>query len=241
MGSMKPNLLIDADDTLWETEIFYKQCFADLADLLATQGFEVQEALHTVEQVERERVPQFGYAPTEFCRSLVIAYQRLCQRYARPVDDQISQQVWQIGQTVVDFPIILLDGVAETLAQLDGRYRLLLLTKGDPDVQRSKLARSGLEVFFEAVHVVPEKDVAVFQELVAHHQLEPEQTWMVGNSPRSDINPALAAGLGAIYIPHDHTWDMEREEILDSERVIVLERFTQLAALPLDGSIEPIQ
>ncbi len=233
---MKPTLLVDADDTLWETEIHYKQCFADLAGLMATQGFEVQEALHTIEQVERERVPQFGYAPVEFCRSLVIAYQRLCQRHARSVDEQVSQQVWQIGQRVVDFPITLLDGVAETLAQLGGRYRLLLLTKGDPDVQRGKLARSGLAGFFEAVHVVAEKDVAVFRELAAHHRLEPERTWMVGNSPRSDINPALAAGLGAIYIPHDHTWDMEREELLDSERVIVLQRFAELAELPLDGN-----
>lgn len=236
---MKATLIFDADDTLWETEIHYKRCFADLAELMVAQGFEAEEALHTADQVERERVPQVGYAPEEFCRSLVIAYQQLCLRHARPVDDEVSERVWQIGQTVVDFPIVLLDGVADTLARLGERYRLLLLTKGDQMVQRSKLARSGLESHFEAVHVVSEKNAEVFRDLLTRYELQPERTWMVGNSPRSDINPALAAGIGAVYIPHDHTWDLEREEIVDSERVIVVGGFAELATLFLDGREEP--
>jgi putative hydrolase of the HAD superfamily len=117
------------------------------------------------------------------------------------------------------------------LERLDGRYRLLLLTKGDPGVQEDKLARSGLGRFFEAVHVVAEKDADVFRDLVARHDLHPQRTWMVGNSPRSDINPAVEAGIGAVYVPHPNTWSLEVEGVVDSERVTILQEFGELTAL----------
>jgi putative hydrolase of the HAD superfamily len=136
---------------------------------------------------------------------------------------------------VVDYPILLLAGVADTLPQLHGRCRMLLLTKGAQQTQERKLARSGLGHFFEAVHVVPEKSDKVIRELVAYYRLSPEQTWVVGNSPRSDINPALEAGVRAVYIPHSSTWELEQEEIPHSERVIQLRSFRELAALFLEG------
>ena len=224
----RPTLIVDADDTLWETEIYFEQCIADFGELMATLGFDREEAERTVEEVERERVPQVGYAPEEFARSLVFAYQRLCERYNRPIEDEVSDGVWEIGRAMVEYPIVLLDGVAETLARLSGRFRLLLLTKGDREAQESKLARSGLGHLFDGVHVVPEKDAGVIRGLVAEYNLRPEQTWMVGNSPRSDINPALEAGIGAIHVPHSNTWHLEHEEIAEPEQVIVLNSFGEL-------------
>ena len=229
---MKPTLIIDADDTLWENEIYYEQCIAAFAKLMVAQGFAREEAERTLDAVERERVPLVGYAPQEFARNLVITYRRLCEHYDQQhVVDEVSDRVWEIGQGVTEHPIVLLGGVAETLARLCGRFRLLLLTKGDREAQESKLARSGLGHFFDRVHVVPEKDADVFRDLVAEYGLQPEQTWMVGNSPRSDINPALEAGIGAIHVPHLNTWDLEQEEIAYPERVIVLRRFGELSML----------
>jgi len=232
---MKPTLIVDADDTLWENNIYYEQCVAAFVELMVAQGFGQEEAERTVEAVERERVPQVGYAPEEFARGLVISYQRLCESHGRPIEDQVSDAVWEIGQAVVEYPIVLLEGVAETLARLSGRCHLLLLTKGDRDVQESKLARSGLGHLFDGVHIVPEKDADVVRGLAAKYGLRPEQTWMVGNSPRSDINPALEAGIGAIYVPHPNTWKLEHEEIAEPEGVIVLNRFVELAALFADS------
>jgi len=236
---MKPTLIVDADDTLWENEVFYEQCVAAFAELMAAQGFEREEAEHTASAVERERVPLVGYGPREFARNLVIAYRRLCGRYDRPVEDAVVDAVWEIGQVVIEPPIVLLDGVAETLARLRGRCRLLLLTKGDREVQEGKLARSGLGHLFDGVHVVPEKDAGVIRDLLARYRLRPERTWMIGNSPRSDVNPALEAGIGAVYVPHSNTWDLEQEEIADPERVIVISRFAELAALFLDAADGP--
>ena len=198
---------------------------------MAIHGFGREEVLRTLEAVERERVPVVGYAPEEFARSLVIAYQRLCAARQRPANDEIAGAAWQIGQRVIEYPIVLLDGVAETLAWLSRHCRLLLLTKGDRKAQESKLARSGLAPLFEAVHIVTEKNAQVLRELLARYGLQPHETWMVGNSPRSDVNPALEAEIGAIYIPHPHTWGFEVEEIAAPERVIVLQRFAELAAL----------
>jgi putative hydrolase of the HAD superfamily len=228
---VKVTLIIDADDTLWENNIYYEQCVAAFAELMVGQGFEQEKAEHTVEVVERERVPEVGYAPEEFARSLVIAYERLCEGRGRLADDEILDAVWKIGQAVVEYPIVLLEGVAETLARLSGHCRLHLLTKGDQQVQENKLARSGLGHLFEGVHVVPEKDAAVIRDLLVQYGLASEQTWMVGNSPRSDINPALEAGIGAIYVPHPNTWKLELADIAGMAQVITLKRFRELLVL----------
>jgi putative hydrolase of the HAD superfamily len=228
---MKPTLIIDADDTLWETEIYYEQAIAAFGELMVAQTFERREAAHVANAVEQERVPLVGYGPQEFARNLVIAYYRLCDRHGRSVEDDVVDAVWQVGQVVVEPPMVLLAGVQETLARLSGHCRLILLTKGDRAVQENKVARSGLGHLFEGVHVVPEKHAGVIRDLLAKYGLRPAHTWMVGNSPRSDINPALEAGVGAIYVPHPNTWTLEQEAIADPERVVVLERFEELTGL----------
>lgn len=228
---MKPTLIIDADDTLWETEIYYEQCIADFGELMGSLGFDRQEAERTVDEVEHERVPLVGYGPREFSHNLVLAYERLCERYGCPVDAEVAAAARQIGSVVLDPPMALLNGVAEALPQLGKRFRLILLTKGDREVQEGKLERSGLAHYFEGVHVVPEKDAGVLRGLMAEYGLQPERTWMVGNSPRSDINPALEVGICAVHIPHTNTWSFEQQEVTDPERVVVLDSFGELVTL----------
>jgi putative hydrolase of the HAD superfamily len=228
---MRPTLIIDADDTLWESEIYYRECIASFAELMVACGFDREEAVHTADTVDRERVSLEGYGPQVFARNLVVAYERLCERHGRLVEDRVLDSVRAIGRALMEHPIVLLGGVEETLAQLAGRCRLFLLTKGDTEMQKSTLARSGLGHFFEGVHVVQEKDADVIRGLVAQYGLRREQTWMVGNSPRSDINPALEAGVGAVYIPHADTWELEMVEIVASERLVVLKQFGELGTL----------
>ena len=163
---MRPTLIIDADDTLWETEIFYEQCIASFGEMMAMHGHDREEAERTVDEVERERVPLVGYGPNEFAVNLAIAYERLCARYGKAVQQELSDAVFDLGQLVVEPPMILLDGVAEALPWLDERFQLILLTKGEQHVQTTKLARSGLEPHFDGVHVVREKDTTVFQQLI---------------------------------------------------------------------------
>jgi putative hydrolase of the HAD superfamily len=107
----------------------------------------------------------------------------------------------------------------------------MLLTKGHPEEQRLKIERSGLEPFFNATAVVHEKTEETYRAIVQERQLDPARTWMIGNSPRSDINPALAAGLNAVFIPHEHTWGLEKEKIVHAGgRLLTLRAFGELRA-----------
>jgi putative hydrolase of the HAD superfamily len=126
--------------------------------------------------------------------------------------------------------LTLIAGVEETLTALGLRHTLVLLTKGHAEEQRLKIERSGLEHRFSRAVVVPEKDVTVYRDLVADLGSDPTRTWMVGNSPRSDVNPALAAGINGVFVPHSETWRLEVEELVAAGpgRLLVLERFSDL-------------
>jgi putative hydrolase of the HAD superfamily len=125
-------------------------------------------------------------------------------------------------------PIVLFPQVGKTLAVLQAKNRLILVTKGDRLLQERKLELSGLGAFFERVYVLVEKDASRYRELVQNEGLDPTLTWMIGNSPKSDINPAIEAGLHAIYIPYDHTWSAECVDVVRSSRVVTLQRFADL-------------
>jgi putative hydrolase of the HAD superfamily len=119
--------------------------------------------------------------------------------------------------------------VEETLAELRTRHRLTLFTKGHPDEQRMKIDRSGLAGRFHHTAIVKEKDAGAYRKLAADFRMEPRSTWMIGNSPKSDVNSALEAGLNAVFIPHAHTWTLERQAVPEpGERLLVLDRFADL-------------
>ncbi|MGD1997265.1 MAG: HAD family hydrolase [Anaerolineae bacterium] len=226
-----PTLILDADDTLWENNVFYEEATDTFIELMVQEGFDHTEARQTLTHVEHDRIPTVGYSPHEFVRSLAIAYHRLCKRHKREAHPQVESRVSAIGQQVVEYPITLLEGVAETLPSLRQHCQLILLTKGDHQTQHSKVERSGLAPYFETIHVVAEKGADVLQDLMARHDLDRARTWMVGNSPRSDINPALEVGIGAIYIPYAKPWDYEQVPIADPDRVVTLRSFSDLADL----------
>lgn len=227
----KLTLILDADDTLWETNVYYEEVHQAFAGCMEREGFTREKSQDAVRRVEHERVPQVGYAPHEFVRSIVLSYHLLCEEHGREPDPAVTDEVEAIAQHVIEFPIELFDGVEKALPILQKRCRLLLLTKGEREAQWSKLDRSGLASYFESIHIVPEKGVEVLRQLIAHHDLDPSRTWVVGDSPRSDINPAIEAGLGAVHIPYSIPWDFEEVSIREPERVIQLERFSELLDL----------
>jgi putative hydrolase of the HAD superfamily len=203
---MPYHLLIDADDTLWENNIYFEQAIHAFISFLNHSQLTPAEVRAVLDDVER----LMGYGSANFTRSLVETYQRLAEKELR--DEDVSQ-VRQFGEQVRTHPLQLLEGVKETLDYLAPRHDLVLLTKGDLEEQKLKVERSGIEQYFGQVVIVPEKDVAAYYRIIADLRIDPKQTWMIGNAPRSDINPALAAGLNAVYIPHPHTWRLEHEEV----------------------------
>jgi putative hydrolase of the HAD superfamily len=123
----------------------------------------------------------------------------------------------------------VIEGVEETLAYLAERHDLTLFTKGHPDEQKLKVDRSGLGRYFGHTAIVKEKDARSYSALIQERSLDPERAWMIGNSPKSDINPALEVGINAVFVPHPHTWSLEHEEVREGRgRLLRLERFAQL-------------
>jgi putative hydrolase of the HAD superfamily len=203
-------LLIDADDTLWENNIYFERAITSFISYLDHRVHTPEEVRGHLNRVEHATVLSHGYGLHSFRRSLVTCFEQLTDI---PLTEEKHRRIESFAQSIADQEIELLPDVATTLADLATRHRLIMVTKGDPDEQTSKLQRSGLRTHFTAVEVLPEKHHEAYRFLVAHHGCDACDTWMIGNSPRSDINPALAAGLHAIFIPHDFTWVLEHEVV----------------------------
>ncbi|HWG22145.1 MAG TPA: HAD family hydrolase [Terracidiphilus sp.] len=221
-------LLIDADDTLWENNIYFERAIAAFTSYLNHQTYAPAQVREALNAVERETILAHGYGLTSFTRSLVTCFERLS---AEPLTADKRDRIHALAAAITDQEIELLPGVAETLANLAARHRLILMTKGNHAEQADKFARSGLASFFSAVEIVEEKDPPTYAVVVARHELKPHTTWMIGNSPKSDINPALAAGLHAVHLFHKDTWVLEHAELdapPEGQQLIELDAFAKL-------------
>jgi len=226
-------LLIDADDTLWENNVFYLRCESRFLDYIESRGCDRSRARELLRACEQEMIEPYGYGPNGFLAALELACERSLRQNGREVSPDLVAKARSLGEPALSPPMVLLPDVERTLAALRPSSQLVLFTKGDEDTQRAKISRSGLGSFFDAQYVVQEKSVRAYRRVGAELGLDPRHTWMVGNSPKSDINPAIAAGLSAIFIPHNHTWTAELQEIERPARVVTLQRFADL--LPLFG------
>jgi len=222
-------LLVDADDTLWENNIYFERTIAEFMRRLNHQQMTPGQVRLFLNQVERETILERGYGSHSFAHSLVKTFERLAQQ---PVTPEMHEFIWGFAHQVSNSPLELIEGVPETLDYLSQRsHHLILMTKGDFTEQSGKVERSGLKEYFAAVEIVAEKNAATYAGMVAKYELEPETTWMVGNSPKSDINPGLAAGINAVFVPHDNTWILEHEsvnEVPDGLRLLQVKKFAEL-------------
>lgn len=222
-------LLIDADDTLWENNVYFEEAIANFMRILDHKEMSHKEVREFLNEVERETILERGYGSHSFAHSLVKTFERLAQQ---PVTPELHEFVWGFAHRVSTCDLELIAGVPETLDYLSKQqHHLILLTKGNLTEQAGKVERSGLKEYFAAVEIVAEKHPETYREIVSKYSLETEATWMVGNSPRSDINPALAAGINAVFVPHDNTWVLEHESVnapMNGQRLLEIEHFGDL-------------
>jgi len=224
-------LLIDADDTLWENNVYFERAIAAFISYLDHKDYSAAEVRDALNKQEHETILAHGYGLTSFTRSLVATYERLSPA---PVTEHNIKRVRSFARSIAEQEIELLPGVAETLADLAARHRLILMTKGDRAERADKLARSGLAPYFSAVEIVAEKDPATYREVIHRHELTPHTGWMIGNSPKSDINPALAAGLHAVFLFHKDTWVLEHAAVdpaPQGQHLLELDSFAKLGGI----------
>jgi putative hydrolase of the HAD superfamily len=224
-------LLIDADDTLWENNVYFERAIAAFIGFLDHKEYSPSEVRRTLNEVERENILAHGYGLSSFTRSLVECFERLSPA---PVSEEKRERVRGFARSIAEQEIELLPGVAETLADLAGRHRLILMTKGNRAEQADKLARSGLAAHFSAVEIPEEKDPQAYRDVILRQNVSARSAWMIGNSPKSDINPALAAGLHAVFLFHKDTWILEHATLNaapDGQHLIELDAFAKLGEI----------
>jgi len=224
-------LLIDADDTLWENNVYFERAIAAFISYLNHHEYSPAEVRQTLNAVEHETILAHGYGLPSFTRSLVTCFERLSPE---PMDEDKRHRVIGFARSIAEQEIELLPQVEDTLRDLAARHRLIMMTKGDHAEQADKVRRSGLGNYFSAVEIVTEKDPAAYHEVIVRHKLAPAITWMIGNSPKSDINPALSAGLHAVLVFHKDTWILEHATLSAApvgQNLIELDAFCKLSVI----------
>jgi putative hydrolase of the HAD superfamily len=236
------HLLIDADDTLWENNIYFEQAFDDFVNFLNHEHLSRAEILAIMDELAIANRSTHGYGARSFARTLRDTFGRIS---SLPDEHPDMITVERLGLRILDQEFEMLDGVVPTLEGLGPHHNLILLTKGQLEEQQAKVDRSQVAHLFDATIIVEEKTAETYHATVARLGLDPSRTWMIGNSPRSDINPALQAGVNAVFIPHPRTWHLEVEEVsvpADTNRKLLrLGRFDELPSVfaTRDGAKRP--
>jgi putative hydrolase of the HAD superfamily len=226
MAAARLHLIFDADDTLWEANILFERAIRDFIDWIAHPTSDKASIRATLNDIEAANAVVHGYGTQVFLKSLHECFERLLERAPTRED---AACIERLVEPLLAHAIEPIDGVEATLAELRRRHDLLLLTKGEAREQQQKIDASGFAPHFRRIVIVPEKNTDVYVNLVEAEALDPSHTSMIGNSPKSDIRPALAAGLGAVFIPNANTWALEHDAVDESaERLVQIERFTDL-------------
>lgn len=198
----------DADDTLWQNETFFRITEDKMSALLSDHA----EKDHIVERLlaaERRNLQFYGYGVKGFTLSMI---ETAIEVTEEKVPAAVLHEILHLGRDMLRHPIETLPHVRDTLEELASSYQLVLVTKGDLFDQERKLAQSGLGELFDAVEIVSEKNPQTYQRIFSQHGEAPGQSMMVGNSLKSDILPAIAAGSWGVHVPHDLTWSLEHAE-----------------------------
>ncbi len=223
---MRQHLIVDADDTLWENNIYFERAFDDFIDFLNHSTLRPDEVRAVLDEIELINNKTHGYGSKNFARNLGLCYERLVEREIGPGD---LPAIMAFAERIIQHPLELMEGVPATLEYLAARHHLTLFTKGHPEEQKLKIDRSGLGIYFGHTAIVKEKDIESYATLIREREMDPAQTWMIGNSPKSDVNPALAAGLNAVYVPHERTWHLEKTDLRSGVgKLLILEKFSDL-------------
>jgi putative hydrolase of the HAD superfamily len=223
------NLIVDADDTLWENNIYFEAAFDRFCIHLAHSSLTPQQIRAVLDEIEIVNAKVHGYGSKNFAKNLTQCFERLAERQVLEED---LAAIRQLALDIINEPMRLIDGVAETVKELAQRHSLTIFTKGDHEEQKLKIDQSGLRQYFVHEEIVKEKNAAAYRLLVKKSEMDPEVTWMIGNSPKSDVNPALEAGLGAVFVPHARTWGLELADLpTQHPRLRKVETFRDLRTL----------
>lgn len=224
--NMLTTIGFDADDTLWQNESFFRLTQDRFTQLLA--DYSDADHLHTqLLAAERRNLGHYGFGVKGFTLSMI---ETAIEVTEGRVPSLVIAEIMAAGREMLEHPIELLPHAYKTVKTLAASHRVVLITKGDLLDQERKLAQSGLGDLFHGVEIVSDKTAKSYAAIFARHGTGADQAMMVGNSLKSDVLPALAAGAYGVHIPHGLTWALEHADAPQgADRFFSL---TSLAELP---------
>src|SRR6476646_3916445 len=182
----KQTLLVDADDTLWENNIYFERAIVNFISFLNHHEYSPEQVRAVLNEVERDCILQHGYGLHSFAHALAQTFERIS---VEPLTPALHETINGFAHTIAEHPVEIINDVPETLHYLSQRHNLIMLTKGHLAEQTGKVERSGLKDYFSSVEIVPEKDASTYRDVMSKYDLPADSSWMIGNSPKSDINP----------------------------------------------------
>jgi putative hydrolase of the HAD superfamily len=214
MGFQLATIIFDGDDTLWSIQPVYDDAKNKFAKLMAIFPETPESIVSLVDQVDYEAVATSGFSQQRFPNSLIRTYEILAKRYDYVTREDLISQSRSLGEAVFTAIPQLYSDTLNVLFELAKDYRLILLTKGDLEVQTLRLDQLRLWERFDRVFIVPQKTIAEFAKILTQINLLPSQTWSIGNSLKSDILPAVKTGIHGILIPNS-SWIYEHDNEID--------------------------
>ena len=227
MSSLKGKfntIFFDADDTLWDNEIYFRNAEAKFIELMAEYS-SPEELQHVLCEKQEENIPLFGYGSKTYMIGMADAAMQLC---GGNLPEHIYYGIKKIITGLAFHELQIIEGVEQTLQALQDHYTLIVATKGDLTEQMAKYRKSGLVGYFHHCEVMENKDEKNYLELAAKHDLEPQQLLMIGNSVKSDIAPVVSIGGWAIHTPHDVVWVHEMMDMPQSDRIIEVSQISDV-------------
>ncbi|PYF84840.1 MULTISPECIES: HAD family hydrolase [Marinomonas] len=220
-------IAFDADDTLWRNEDIFINAQSDFISLLLPYHDEAYVRSHLA-AVQIKNLEHFGYGIKGFTLSMIETAIELTE--GRITGTEIHQII-ELAKRMLASPVELLPGIKKVLSELKGQFNLFVITKGDLLDQESKLARSGIADYFDAIEIVSDKNSEAYEQILKRHQISADNFLMIGNSLKSDILPVLDLGARAIHVPYHSTWEHEEvsdETLLQYPQLISLTNISQL-------------
>ena len=224
-------LFFDGDDTLWKMQDAYDEAKLLFSRLLNSIGIPDRNVIHELDALDAQRVAVRGFTNERFLESMLILYAQLSTKYGLPWQTQVEKEIQNISLLLYRPPELFEDTLS-TLNSLEGKFQLYLYSAGNPRVQKTKINHLKLLKYFKKVYIVNRKNEDILQRIIRKEALSPERAWIIGNSLRSDIIPAIGIGLNAIYIPRgDWKYDEEAKGVDGENRYYTVNTLSEAASI----------
>lgn len=228
----KKVIIFDGDDTLWKTQELYDEAKKKFKELMLSQGFD-EDVLKMLDDIDAERVKILKFSKSRFLESMLITYAIFVGKYQKNWSTEIEREIRGYAQSVFKFPPVLYDDTIDVLKELSQKFTLVLFTNGDREIQEQKINSLGEEfsALFSKIYIAEIKTTEEYEKIISDLGVSAEDVWVVGNSVKSDINPALKLGLKAIWLQRK-SWKYEEDKLF-SDKVFIAYSLTDVKNLLL--------